>query len=106
MKHTQKLLLKGESLMTKCIKMLLTLEEGTEFLQKIVQKQSKNMKLEGSAQLIAPDQIKIIVCGAKDKVDDFVDIIHKAQALYSIENIVVEPFLRDRDYRNVFRIIT
>ena len=91
--------------MNKCVKMtfVVALKEG--FLQNVVQKQARSLGIEGSAQVISPNHIKVIACGAKDQVDAFVDALHKDGAKYSMQDIEVEPFLKDKDYRGVFRII-
>ena len=91
--------------MNKCVKMtfVIALKEG--FLQNVVQKQARSLGIEGSAQVIAPHHIRIIACGAKEQVDSFVDALHKEEAKYSMKDIEVEPFLKDKDYRGVFRII-
>ncbi len=91
--------------MNKCVKIIITVRSGELFLSTIVQKQARKMQLEGTAQLITPTSIRIIVCGLKEKVDAFVDAIHKEQAKYTLEAIEVEPFFKDKDYRGIFRII-
>lgn len=99
--------------MHKCLKITLTLESearelqsnGNEFLQNVVQKYARKYGLEGMAQPTSLGKIKIIVCGHKDKVDGFVDVIHKESTGQQIEDIEIEPYLKDKDYRGVFRVL-
>lgn len=91
--------------MNKCLKIMLKVEPKDGFLQNIIQKYARKYDLEGFAQQWAKDQVKIIVCGQKDMVDSFVDIIHKEAHKTHIHAIEIEPFLKDRDYRGVFRVI-
>ncbi len=91
--------------MNKCLKIMLTLEPREDFLHNIVQKYARKYNLEGLAQSLGQNKIKIIVCGKKDQVDFFVDMMHKESPKENIEDIEVEPFLKDKDYRGVFRII-
>lgn len=90
--------------MIKCVRILVFAQLSIETLQNYVQKPARSLKIEGSAHK-GENSTKIIACGEKEQVDQFVDIIHKDLAGYSEEPIEVEPFLKDRDYRGVFRII-
>ena len=92
--------------MYKCLKITFSgfIPEG--FLHNFVQKEAKKLNLEGVVQTLSGEnRIKIIVCGGKDAVDDFVDVLHQGTARISPESIQIEPFLKDRDYRGVFRVI-
>lgn len=91
--------------MTKCIKMTFSGSAKSDFLQKGLQKYVKNLKVEGIAQVNDEGIFKIIVCGEPDTVDLFVDFIYKESVKAALHDIEVEPFLKDKDYRGVFRII-
>lgn len=75
------------------------------FLQEVVQKYARKFDLEGFAQLASKDNIKIIVCGDKEEVDKFVDLIQSDASKIHIHDIEIEPHLKDKDYRGVFRVI-
>ncbi len=78
----------------------------SNFLRSVVQKYAKKLDVEGVAQVVVADKkVRIIACGIKDSVDDFLDILHKSFSQHAIQDVEVEPFTRDKDYRNVFRII-
>lgn len=91
--------------MNKCIKITLKGEPTAEFIYNVIQKHARKLSLEGLAQPLQGNGIKIIVCGEKEQVDNFVDLIHKESDESSINDIEVEPFLKDKDYRGVFRVI-
>jgi len=91
--------------MKKCVKISFSGEFSADFLYTFIQKNAKNLSLEGTAQVVEPAQCKIIVCGDKEAIDLFVDLLHKGSATASLEDIEIEPFLTDKDYRNVFRVI-
>ena len=75
------------------------------FIANVIDKNAKKMNLEGTVQtIVAENRVKVIVCGDKDAVDDFIDAIHK-DSKGLLENFQIEPFLKDKDYRGVFRII-
>lgn len=92
--------------MHKCLKITFSGAIPEGFLHNFIQKEAKKLNLEGMVQVIATEnRIKIIVCGHKDAVDDFVDVLHKGSEKTILEGIQIEPFLKDRDYRGVFRVI-
>ena len=92
--------------MNKCLKILLNASIKEGFLQDVIQKAAKKLNLEGTAQIMPTDnKIKIIVCGDKDAVDQFLDSLHKSLSKASFDDLEIEPFLKDKDYRGVFRVI-
>ena len=80
---------------------MLTLEPDTNFLQRIVLKNARDYSLEGIAHVLAADTVKIVVCGKKRQVDSFVEALENE----SLVAIAIEPFVKDKDYRGVIRII-
>lgn len=95
---------KGE-VVSKCIKITFTGKPKQDFLQKVIQKHAKTLQVEGLAQGSEDGQFKIIACGDGEKIDSFVDMIHKESVKAILKDIEIEPFLKDKDYRGVFRII-
>ena len=91
--------------MNKCLRITFTADVSGDFLRIFVQKHARKMNIEGTAQVTAEQKIRIIVCGTKDNVDAFLDVIHRGSATCVPENIEVEPFIKDKDYRGVFRVI-
>jgi len=93
--------------MYKCLKISFAAASMPEnFLRTHVQKKAQQLELEGTAQLIKPDKVvKIIVFGPKEAVDDFVDFLHKGPGNNILDDLEVEPFIKDKDYRGAFRII-
>ncbi len=91
--------------MNKCLKITLTIEIKEGFLQNIIQQQARKNNLEGIVQPLGSDKVKIIVCGEKEQVDSFVDSIHREATGSAIKEIEIEPHVRDKDYRGVFRVI-
>ena len=92
--------------MNKCLKISFGADIPDGFLRDFVQKHARTFDLEGTARVFSTQEIIIIVvCGHKDAVDDFLDILHKGSKEVFLEDIEIEPFLKDRDYRGVFRVI-
>lgn len=92
--------------MNKCLKITFPATCPVDFLRTFVQKNARDLNLEGIAQIVtAENSIVILVCGAKEEVDQFVDVMHKGVKSVDIHDIFVEPFVKVKDYRGVFRII-
>lgn len=90
--------------MNKCLKISFGADIPHDFLKNFVQKHARQLELEGTARVSAT-KIVVIICGNKDAVDDFLDVLHNGSKEVYLEDIEIEPFLKDRDYRGVFRVI-
>jgi len=92
--------------MDKCLKITFPNKIPSNFLRDVIQKHAQKCDIEGIAQVVVQDKrVKIIACGQKCNVDDFLDQLHKQFSEHAIQDVEIEPFSRDKDYRNVFRII-
>lgn len=90
--------------MTKCVKITCTIKMNKGFAENLL-KQARKLSLEGTIHVVSDNIIKIIACGPKEHIDSFVDALYKEGASKKQFSIEVEPFLKDKDYRGVFRII-
>lgn len=91
--------------MNKCVRVSCTISQPKSNLALEIQKNAKKLEVEGHIQVF-DGKLQITACGNKDKVDDFVDIVHKMCVQNPDTDILeVEPFMKDKDYRGVFRII-
>jgi len=91
--------------MMKCLKITFLLIGDESILYDFVQKQARELNIEGVLQRAPDKRMKLIACGESEAVDDFIDILHKGSSKAQLEDIELEPFLKDKDYRGVFRII-
>lgn len=92
--------------MNKCLRITVFGECPVDLLTSFIQKNARAFDLEGTASLTDNGHVLIIVCGDKDKVESFLDVLHKGTSEWKPEDVEVEPFLKDKDYRGVFRIIS
>jgi len=91
--------------MKKCLKITFvssTLDGG---IRDFIQASARKLGLEGTVQIIEPNEVSIIACGSKNAIDDFLDIVHRGFGPHIPEDVQVEPFLKERDYRGIFRIL-
>lgn len=91
--------------MKKCLKIMLMGTFPANFFIDIVQKNAKKLDLEGSAQMVGGTTLRIVVCGSKESVDSLLDLLHKNLNDYGLCELEIEPFIKDKDYRGVFRVI-
>lgn len=93
--------------MNKCLKITFYGDLPDDFLTDVVQRYAKKLQIEGVAQydLVHGRRIKVIACGAKDDVDAFLDSLYKDASESQLEGVEAEPFIKDRSYRGVFRVI-
>lgn len=91
--------------MEKCLKIMFNVEVDRMVIQQIIQRCSKDIVVEGVAQLFPEHPGKVIICGSVEDVDIFIDRMYEELAKSNVEEPVIEPFLKDRDYRGVFRIV-
>lgn len=92
--------------MYKCIKISFSTPRPENSMLAHIQKRAQQLELEGTAQLVKAEKIiRIIIFGPKDAVDTFVDFLHKGPNDTLLDDLEIEPFIKDRDYRGAFRII-
>ncbi len=93
--------------MSQCLHITFMLSNSKKFLQGVVQKHAKTLGLEGTVQVINGEgkSVKVLACGPREAIDDFVDVLHNEASKESIKNIEIEPFIKERDFRGVFRVI-
>jgi len=91
--------------MKKCLRLLITAKFSKDVLENFIQKNAKKLNLEGTAQKVGDTQVLISICGLGPDLDQFMDVLHKGSATFAMDDLQVEPFLREKDYRDVFRII-
>jgi acylphosphatase len=94
-----------EGNMHKCVRIIISIPKTKGFLQSVVQPCARQFGIEGVAQVQVPHSIKIVVAGSKEAIDSFIDILHRESVSHNINQIEVEPFVKDRDFRGIFRII-
>ena len=91
--------------MIKCLKITFSLVGDEITLHSFLQKYAKQFNIEGVVQRMPDKTMKLIACGEGEAVDEFVDFLHKGTTNVLLEDIELEPFLKDKDYRGVFRVI-
>lgn len=92
--------------MSQCLRITFAVDDTVKsVLAQTIQKEAKKLNIEGLVQIEDSDRLRIIACGFKDKIEVFLDLLYKQVALQACDDMAIEPFFKDKDYRGVFRII-
>ena len=91
--------------MKKCLKITLISNNIDGGFRDSVQDAARKLDLEGTVQLSEPNEIIIIACGSKDNIDAFLDNLHQGFGITVPEDVQIEPFLKEKDYRGIFRVL-
>lgn len=88
--------------MNQCVRITVVVNASMVLLRSLIQKNAQKLSIEGVGSILDHGTVKIIAYGPHNAIDEFID------ALYSIKPslIEVEPFIKDRDYRGIFRMIS
>ena len=96
--------------MRKCVKMVVTDYQDIEAFYKAIKKYANINAIEGVAEPVSEEELQIIVYGPKEDVDDFVCAVEDAVSIFAATSnqgsgFMVEPFIKEEDYRGIFRFI-
>ncbi len=91
--------------MSQCLRIVIVIEGKKEAVDRFIQKQASVLKIEGIMQPLSETTFRIVICGVKEAIESFLDVLHNDCCGQPIKHIECEPFLKDRDYRGVFRVI-
>jgi len=89
-----------------CLRIIIIVEKMDDLLFDFIQKNAQQNKIEGVVQAMGADKIRIAACGTKQNMEDFMDALHKGgPKVPDMSDFELEPFLKDKDFRGVFRVI-
>jgi acylphosphatase len=91
--------------MKKCLKITLISNNIDGGFKDSVQGAARKFDVEGTVQFVEPSDLVIIACGSKENIDAFLDNLHQGFGMTVPEDVQVEPFLKEKDYRGIFRIL-
>lgn len=92
--------------MNQCLRITFEVQGGKkETIRALIHKEAGKFFLEGTVRILPDSHLKVVACGNKDNMDLFLDVVLKEIASQKCDALEIEPFLKDRDYRGVFRVI-
>lgn len=91
--------------MGRCLRIMVKAEKWKDSWNSDIQKNAKKFEVEGVLQSAGDDVIKIVACSKDDQLDDFVDYLYDFFSTIGATVEELEPFINERDYRGIFRVI-
>ncbi len=91
--------------MNQCVKITLVVKTSEELLKNLIKKHAERLAIEGVGNIENSDTIKIVANGSNSAIDEFIDALYGGYKGAKPTIIEVEPFMKERDYRGVFRVI-
>lgn len=91
--------------MKRCLKMLVNIDNWQSDWGSQIQKQAQKLEVEGMMQTVSQNELRIMICGQSEKLDEFVDYLYDFFATLQANISELEPFIKERDYRGTFRVI-
>ncbi|HBL98493.1 TPA: hypothetical protein DDZ86_02520 [Candidatus Dependentiae bacterium] len=96
--------------MKKCVKITLSDVRDANALYDLLKADTSMNDIEGVIETIMPDIVEITVYGSKDAVDRFVNEVDGAILTFNLNTaqrikFMVEPFLKNEDYRGIMRFL-
>ncbi len=96
--------------MKKCVKITLSDVLEPHALYDALKKGASMDEIEGVIEAVNPDIVEIIVSGAKDAVDKFVNEVDGVIITYNLNSshhvkFMVEPFFKNEDFRGIVRFL-
>lgn len=92
--------------MRQCVKIKVIGNVQMASYREYVQKHAQRYDIEGTIQN-AEDKHSVIImaCGIAEKLDELIDALYKGTPESKVEEVQVEPMIKEKDFRSVFRII-
>lgn len=99
--------------MRKCVKVVLSdFDDYFDDLESLYKMLKKRLSLDDLEGVVQPqeEEVHMVIYGPKERVDEVVDmleefVIKEGATAKHMMGLSVEPFLKDEDYRGVFRFI-
>lgn len=91
--------------MRKCLKVTVQGKVQEVAYRAFVQKHALSLGIEGTIQNMEAGSVVIYACGPSDKLDVLIDYLYKGSSAARVEDVIIEPYLNEKDFRGVFRVI-
>lgn len=91
--------------MNQCFRINCIVTDNKDSLSRTIQEDARRLSIEGTVKFEKENVMHIVACGSKENVQDFLDLIHQHKVDDGLDEVEVEPFLKEKDYRGVFRVI-
>ncbi len=91
--------------MKKCLKIHVNGKVKGVGYRAYTQKYANNLSIQGTVQNADDGSVLIYACGEAASLEKFIDYLYKGTSDSHIDDLLAEPFINEKDFRGVFRII-
>lgn len=92
--------------MKQCLKIKVTGNVQDAAYREFIKKHAQKYEIEGTIQNLEDKKSVVIhACGASDKLDHLIDFVYKGTPHAKVDHVEVEPLVKEKNFRSVFRII-
>lgn len=91
--------------MKRCVKITVSGKVQNVSYRAFAQKKAQVLGIEGTVQNAENGCVVIYGCGPSEQLDTFIDHLYEGTPDTQIKELTVEPFINEKDFRGVFRII-
>lgn len=91
--------------MKQCLKLIVQGKvQGVKF-RAFVQAQAQSLGIEGVVQNSEDGSVLILASGDPEHLDQLIDMLYKGCPGAEVSNVLAEPFMKEKDFRGVFRVL-
>ncbi len=91
--------------MSKCLKVTVKGKVQDVSYREFVQKHAQKFGVEGTIKNLDDGSVLIFACGQTDKLENLIDQLYKGTSAARVEDVIIEPFVNEKDFRGAFRVI-
>ena len=91
--------------MKQCLRITITGTVQGVGYREFVKKNAEQCAVEGTIKNSENGSVIICACGLSENLDKLIDNLYKGSSKSEIKDISIEPFMKDKDFRSVFRVI-
>lgn len=91
--------------MKRCVKITVSGKVQNDSYRAFTQKKAQALGIEGTIQNAENGSVVMYACGPAEQLDTFIDHLYEGTPETQIKELIVEPFINEKDFRGVFRII-
>jgi|SaaInlLV_10m_DNA_2_1039722.scaffolds.fasta_scaffold17522_3 acylphosphatase len=95
----------GEAGMKQNLKIIVSGKVQGVFYRAFIKEYAEKFGIEGTAQNADDGTVVVCASASSDKLDEFIDVLYKGSPKASVEDVIVEPLIKGKDFRGVFRVI-
>ncbi len=91
--------------MKQCMQIVISIKKQHAAFEEHMKAMAQECHIEGVMQFLSKTSLKVIACGTKEYIEQFIDGLHQKKIVDLFGDLAIEPIFTEKDFRGVFRII-